>query len=1277
MANYGVSFTLPDNTFYRCWPSISPNNPADYEDKVILVSILDIDYGWDWLIAVTNFYLNDIQGTTLAGHIAFVAVVYDYNGSVNRNALYSKLGNDGTFGQVGSSDPFYIIADKSWGSSLSHTYQPDYGGPDIATDTTGVFWNYIVGRKTVTEGNQNALLDMFDRYTGTLMTLPENSGDITASFQLLHLTTTTGETITDIDPADGNVTSSPDLDADPVDFTSTNNYNLFAFVKKRLENLTSPAHIIAAYPQKGKWINDSFTSMNLFFSKPVRADEVREQSNWILAGDAVGGATPISLAPAGGGYNPSYSHIGNPADKIRIDFTGALIDTNPDKELIIEARTIHDTYGDDPQFYNDPANPGDPDHPIESPVTYYADITPPVITDFIGPQYINSVSLSYSITAEDVPGGGVGTCSGINGIHVSLSDSPPDPNDDALWTEYDGSSPYNGTLDLVDTQGNHTIYAWVRDSVGNRSNVNSLTVTLDKTPPVVDAELQSPGRTDNPEVTIRTQGSDPDSGPNAGSGIAQRLVTSTSSPPPADDPNWEPWDGTEQNTVYDFSAGSGSVPWGENTVYVYAKDAAGNICPGVPIQVILQRTREIILVLDFSGSMLSEEDYDDEINGPGDYTRLYILKAAVSKLVHELAMLESTGENDKIGIVIFHDNLFYWDPDDDGVRLHRILDPALDVPSSIDQYLLGTLTESKNWTGMGAGLAQALSFLNYNVEDDAKVRAIYLITDGEQNKLPLVHISGSAANNDRSVTIDNTNPDSMLIGGANNGQVPDVTASLPISFSETDDPKNVMIHTLGIGSFASWQQTLQDISGASGGHFSADTTAFNGLADFAIDSITATYEGNSPQIVFKTVAEMEKTTKPTILEYSVLLNKSISSLLISLSWVGGTPLTFQLEKDGYIIHQFDKEYKSPQYSLGFLSFPHTVLNTPRPMPEQVFSRKGELFQRTIEMQSGFPWGWHQSQIDAQGELIIRVRELYPGYQNNYKIPFSLSVLAEERAVSLHPFKMADRFYVGDRIDVGIRAFVYGRPLKDLYLSNLFVDRPKQNVGALLADKKIGNFREKWESELKKRDVGLIDFYTTLLTKKETIDTRGSREREVLPLRSRTVKTKSEFEKLRSRKSAYPFPIQLPGDLASSCTGQYSNTKIPGVYRADMLIRGISSESGPFQRVSRHTFIVLFRPEPKKTIKSITIKTTSREVLITLTPKDENGNGLGPGWAYQIFIEVEKIGRYLSSFIDAGTYEIRIPVHEVEEIGDAQIRLMVVGTVIIEGTLREIQAEIEK
>lgn len=152
-------------------------------------------------------------------------------------------------------------------------------------------------------------------------------------------------------------------------------------------------------------------------------------------------------------------------------------------------------------------------------------------------------------------------------------------------------------------EGRSTVYVWLEDGAGNRSEKNcaEVDILVDRTPPTVRVSPADGNRhVFAPPITLSVEASD-QAGTGPGSGAAEIRLSN-------DGKTWSPWQPLAQRVAWNLTQAGGSAAPGPRTVHVEVRDRAGNAAKAT-VDLVLVRSvaaAETILSLAYApdGSQL-------------------------------------------------------------------------------------------------------------------------------------------------------------------------------------------------------------------------------------------------------------------------------------------------------------------------------------------------------------------------------------------------------------------------------------------------------------------------------------------------------------------------------------------------------------------------------------------------------------------------------------------------------------------------------------------------
>lgn len=211
--------------------------------------------------------------------------------------------------------------------------------------------------------------------------------------------------------------------------------------------------------------------------------------------------------------------------------------------------------------------------------------TTEVLSSFIEDgAYTNEVTLSLRFAAH-------GAETAVAQHYVSLSDKRPSA--DSAWAEHQNSVSF----DVSSGDGEKVVYVWFQDAAGNLSGVNSDSIVLDQTQPSGSFLINGGTYATSRDLSLQLTAAD------ATSGVTHYRASESSEEPTLESGGWTSVSQTKAfSGTRTFPAESGD---GEKVVYVWFRDAAGNIVSAGSDSIVLDETHP-------EGQL--------EINGGNNYT---------------------------------------------------------------------------------------------------------------------------------------------------------------------------------------------------------------------------------------------------------------------------------------------------------------------------------------------------------------------------------------------------------------------------------------------------------------------------------------------------------------------------------------------------------------------------------------------------------------------------------------------------------------------------------
>jgi hypothetical protein len=553
---------------------------------------------------------------------------------------------------------------------------------------------------------------------------------------------------------------------------------------------------------------------------------------------------------------------------------------------------------------------------------------------------------------------------------------------------------------------------------------------------------------------------------------------------------------------------------------------------------------DTVLALDYSGSM----DSTVTVHGVTK-PKVEFLREAASTLLRVWKDYALCG--DRAGSVFFN--------------CHASTGSALSSVLSGDhiESMITTIESqpAQGCTAMGAGVASALDLM----EGGANRKFVVLFTDGMQNRNPLVYVAeisnGGAICYERHIdNIDASDyPEGvwMCVCDADGGQS-DYAGSLPVNLELV----NANIHAIGIGAGAAQQNMLNQMALATAGQFRMDVDIWPNLKEFFVETLVEMYRGSSLQVLRKSQGVLAADQSEVVRTFT--LNRSVDKITVLLSWADAeTPLKFQLRKDGVTIDLSHKIQEESTYRFATLAFPHYQRTQPKLFHlahgyktlkhSAVKARVAEAEIVDARLSSPVvPPAVSEGEVVSPGgewELVIR-----RSFNESGSTPaYHYMVLADEKSLLFDIEMLQTVYLVGQTIPLGIRlSDKTGSDIK-VFSVRTEVVRPEISLAQVLSKKQI---KIKSPKDFEK-----------ILARDDVIAPLRNTARDIVKLRPLHEERKGRRMEARGRFRAL-----------------YENTKVPGVYRVEFRIKGVSRQSGVFERVESRHIIVADKSDRTRSVK---------------------------------------------------------------------------------------------
>jgi hypothetical protein len=650
-------------------------------------------------------------------------------------------------------------------------------------------------------------------------------------------------------------------------------------------------------------------------------------------------------------------------------------------------------------------------------------------------------------------------------------------------------------------------------------------------------------------------------------------------------------------------------------ISVILQDAAGNssapytTCPAVCPGIDTQAPQNIVLVLDYSGSMDSPVTF----GGVSKSKVQWVKDAANDFFNYLLPHVASTDYN--VGIALYST---------DGLKaLDLTSKAALQANPALYTNALALMPTREN-TAMGKGLAWALSLLSYATSyfDYRGYRAIVQLADGQQNVQPYIN---TVENDASHAGMDEYTIDAGM-----------ATTGLPTGMGMIDVHSNnrpIPIHTLGIGGNSSWFDTLAHTSEVTNAQHYNDTssTIWPMTFDTFHTLLPSLFPYASPQIVRKS-QEAFNASGPNTFDFA--LNSSVKRVTVCLSWPGPAPLTCSIAQGRQGVF-FNLDTAKDGLYIGTVTFPHQqavppFMTIPRFESVRTVEIKGQgpaqIREEPIYEVDGKEYRDvhlpHYITINPTGMWRITVDSVPNKPKPANGSPFLLTVIADEKVIKykFDPRKIV--YWAGEALPLGMKLTRLGVPIDAAASIATQVAKPKTSFANVLA-KNPSVVLAVLGAQTSVDPAQVPGLLTTVLANPSVMSQLGQYS---------SVSTHlGGFLKASRRKTL---------KSGASLTKTFDPTNVPGSYRLDFNVSMPDPAGGTYQRCITQTAIVL--PRPELDYSQLEGKVNGKLLSMIFTPRDRYGNYMGPGFGDDFC--VKGLGTIEARVTDKlnGTYLIEAP-----------------------------------
>lgn len=895
----------------------------------------------------------------------------------------------------------------------------------------------------------------------------------------------------------------------------------------------------------------------------------------------------------GGGFssaNPNsalYNLAGNAENAATLTITAALDDTTPDIDLTVTG--INDTV----PATSTPAGP----QPLVTAgsanlLEYVADVTGPAPSITCSQTSPTNISpLDFSIDFGEVINPATFTEGEIGLTNCTIDAGTFATTDNTVWT-------FNATPTVTDDDVTVSLsddaVADIADPLGNLSDAAACTVRYDFVRPTVSiAGPVTPSTTSiSFDVTVQF-----DEVVTGFTGADLDVTNGTAGTATTTD--------NEEFTVPITASGAGDV------IVALAinkcTDIAGNQNQAAPANYTIEYApvvpshKQVVLCMDYSDSM----NWDVVIDSAPAAPKITYMLPAIQEFITQWDVFNET--DDEYGLVWYKTSAAEVVPAS-GLQPFN----EADLQSGISGLAAG------GSTAMGAGLGISLDMLNYDTVS-ANTRAVVLFADGQDNVPPMVQTTGTH------YTIPEEYPASGFPVG-----IGDIT----VNATDTD---KVPIYTIGIGNNGTWLGRLSDLSTISGGieHATLLSQIWPLANDSFQDILLDIYGGNTPQLVFRKKNTLPQGTSSKTETFT--LNRTCTKVMFCVSWPGTTPVKMTIKKGNTVINDFAKIVHKERFSIVVIEFPHFEYHDFIPFMDYRFNRrikelitakKEKAKKKGFTTISGMKLGEEYFYnvlgqfVRPAGQWSVSVKRK----DGSAEAPFNLSVVADETSIRYH-FKTPDKILKsGLPFELGLWVTANGKPLETITEAKAVINAPHSAYGNVIAA---------YSKQINLPNPEKLSITDRIKLQEHQISKIPEARAQLTRRALSKVSFKQVKQKLKSKL------INDPGRFSAPV----QQTRVPGIYRIDLYLKGYSKKTGAFERQTSRTVVIRPNISIRNSIIKRHIDPETKNLVLDIIPKDVYGNYVGPGFSDYITSNFTKVKKpKVEDHLD-GSYTIRTSLRE--------------------------------
>jgi hypothetical protein len=463
--------------------------------------------------------------------------------------------------------------------------------------------------------------------------------------------------------------------------------------------------------------------------------------------------------------------------------------------------------------------------------------------------------------------------------------------------------------------------------------------------------------------------------------------------------------------------------------------------------------------------------------------------------------------------------------------------------------------------------------------------------------------------------------------------------------------ERIPLYTAGIGDSLSLKGPESFVNMYEGSYLSGQSL-WQDLPLFLSTHLTSIKKTHAIQLIYYH-EDIMRGGKANIKREQFRTSTSTKNLTILVSWLGNEPLKLKLDKKNQTICSIRNKSKGLNYYIINIIFSSKHDENDLPFNERTSytERKKKLgvTNKKADKEPDYLRIIDHDSINRNNSWSIQIER--EAKQNKNDIPYQITILAQDPVIAYEIKDLDKPVKTGDRIKSRVNVFENGKPARMNYSVDGVISSPEYEKNRIFyeyftSDNSIEHVKEKASKGLSAANRNKL--HTKLLNILQD-------EKTVIEQTRRLRKEDSKFTKLNiSSKSTTGI-----GSLSHTIT-------IPGLYRIDYHIKGSTDNYGFYERFCCKTINAGLEANKKNTEVFADYITKTRQILLTIIPKDKYGNHLGPDKPDSITGKI--CGKDIKEIVDNldGSYLIVVRIAKKQDIKNRKSSISVFNVKVYDG-----------